>query len=88
MTVAEIEAGGPEADGWEQIDANAIDAAKWTDKEIGKVISEIKNRGVTDTHGVTTINFGKLFVETDQIFDVCSSLTFLGKAWGGGSFTP
>ena len=81
MTVAEIEAADPNDDVWEELDPRAIDAAKWTDREIDRVISEIKQRGyeIDDGTGRTGITFGQLFDETDQIFDALSGILKTSK---------
>ena len=81
MTVAQIEAadGGDEAE-WEELDIRAIEAAKWTDAEIGKLLHEIQTRAEgKDDQGRATVTFGKLFVETDQIFDALSGILKTAK---------
>lgn len=88
MTVAEIEAADPNDDVWEELDPRAIDAAKWTDREIARVISEIKQRGyeIDDGSGRTGITFGQLFDETDQIFDALSGILKTSKKYGVVAF--
>jgi len=84
MTVAEIEVGGEGTqpdDEWEKLDPRAIEAAKWTDGEIKRVIHEIKTRGFQNDEGQTVITFGQLFDETDQIFDALSGILKTSKKY-------
>eukprot|EP00041_Stephanoeca_diplocostata_P009276 m.142717 g.142717 ORF g.142717 m.142717 type:complete len:140 (+) comp17679_c0_seq21:1074-1493(+) len=46
QTVAEILAGSPDDAEWEDLDPRAIEAAQWTDREINKVIEQVKVRAV------------------------------------------
>eukprot|EP00729_Bicosta_minor_P007943 gene7943-15057_t len=65
----------------EKLDERALKAAAWTDKEIRKLISEIKSRGYTDDDGKHAITFGQLFEETDQIFDALSGICKTAKKY-------
>ena len=57
--------------------------AKWTDAEIRKLIHEIQTRAEgEDSQGRVTVTFGKLFVETDQIFDALSGILKTAKKYG------
>ena len=58
-----------DSDGYETLDARAIDAAKWTDKSVQQMIHEISTRGHSNGSGQTQITFGQLFDETANIFD-------------------
>lgn len=60
QTVAEIEAGAADDAEFEPIDPRALDAAKWTDKEIRRVISEIKARGYENGDRKPEITFGQV----------------------------
>lgn len=75
------EADGGDGDELEELDPRAIEAAAWTDKEIRKLISEIKSRGYTDDDGKHAITFGQLFEETDQIFDALSGICKTAKKY-------
>ena len=62
-------------------DRRAIEAAAWTDKEIRKLISEIKQRGVPNDNGQQTIKFGQLFDETADIFEALSGTCKTAKKY-------
>jgi len=82
ITVAEIDAGGvPSDDGFEDLDARAIEAARWTDKVVRQLIDEIKQRGYENSHGQFCITFGQLFEETANIFDALVGIIKTAKKY-------
>ena len=86
VTVAEIDAGMPEDDEFETLDARAIDAARWTDKVILQLIGEIKKRGSVGESGLITVKFGKLFDETADIFDALVGILKTAKKYNVCTF--
>lgn len=81
VTVAELDAGLPADDEYEKLDKRAIDAARWTDKSITRLISEIKERSTPNGSGQPTITFGKLFDETANIFDALVGILKAAKKY-------
>eukprot|EP00039_Didymoeca_costata_P021301 m.344108 g.344108 ORF g.344108 m.344108 type:complete len:874 (+) comp23844_c0_seq1:173-2794(+) len=81
VTVAEIEAGLPEDDEFETLDPRAVDAAKWTDKVVRELITEIQKRGTKNDAGQHWITFGKLFDETANIFDALVGILKTAKKY-------
>ena len=65
----------------EDLDPRAIEAAMWTDKEIRKLIAEIKSRGYVGADGKHEITFGQLFEETGNIFDALSGICKTAKKY-------
>ena len=51
VTVAEIDAGLADNDGFEKLDPRAVEAARWTDKSILQLIVEIKKHGQPSKSG-------------------------------------
>eukprot|EP00037_Helgoeca_nana_P030602 m.379770 g.379770 ORF g.379770 m.379770 type:complete len:1270 (+) comp28230_c0_seq24:374-4183(+) len=82
QTVAEILAGGDDDHEWEEMDPRAIDAAQWTDKEISRVIDQVKLLGTLGRDGKYEVSFGRMFVETSQIFDALSGILKTAKKYG------
>lgn len=81
VTVAEIDAGLPPGDLYEELDERAVDAARWTDKVVVQLIGEIQNRGTKNAHGQYEITFGKLFDETANIFDALVGIIKTAKKY-------
>lgn len=76
--MAEIVAGGVSSE-WEAIDERALDAARWTDREIVNLIEQVKKFGNVNSFGQTEILFGLLFNETGNMFDALSGLLKTAK---------
>eukprot|EP00041_Stephanoeca_diplocostata_P009287 m.142541 g.142541 ORF g.142541 m.142541 type:complete len:277 (+) comp17679_c0_seq7:1074-1904(+) len=81
QTVAEILAGSPDDAEWEDLDPRAIEAAQWTDREINKVIEQVKLHGTQNDQGLWQVTFGKMFTETAQIFDALSGILKTSKKY-------
>lgn len=81
VTVAEIDAGLPPGDLYEELDERAVDAARWTDKVVVQLIGEIQNRGTKNANGQYEITFGKLFDETANIFDALVGIIKTAKKY-------
>ena len=64
-----------------QPDARALQAARWTDKEIRKLIAEVSARG-KQQDGKVEITFGQLFQETADIFEALSGTCKTAKKYG------
>eukprot|EP00040_Diaphanoeca_grandis_P022700 m.122504 g.122504 ORF g.122504 m.122504 type:complete len:529 (-) comp28926_c0_seq1:688-2274(-) len=75
-------------DEWEDLDVKAIEAAKWTDGEIRKLITIIKSMGQLNENGQHYVTFGVLFNETQNIFDALSGICKTAKKYNVVSFAP
>jgi len=82
VTVAEIDAGLPINDEYETLDPRAIEAARWTDKSIRRLIEEIKKYGAMSAAGQVEVTFGTLFEETANIFDALVGIIKMAKKYG------
>lgn len=52
---------------FEMLDERALEAARWTDKEIRNLMGEIKRLGSPDDQGCFNVNFGVLF----EVYLIC-----------------
>lgn len=68
-------------DDYEELDPKAIEAAKWTDKEIRKLIQVIKDEGQVGQDGKWYIEFGVLFEATANLFDALSGICKTAKKY-------
>eukprot|EP00041_Stephanoeca_diplocostata_P021274 m.491654 g.491654 ORF g.491654 m.491654 type:complete len:449 (-) comp21784_c0_seq48:3734-5080(-) len=66
---------------FEILDDRALEAARWTDKEIRNLIGEIKRLGSPDDQGRSCVDFGVLFEETANMFDALSGLLKTAKKY-------
>jgi hypothetical protein len=63
----------------EDVDPAALEAARWTNEQVAKLIGQIKQQGVMDSGGIHTIKFGVLFDTTANIFDALSGICKTAK---------
>eukprot|EP01147_Barroeca_monosierra_P003984 gene3984-6439_t len=79
-------------DEYEELDPRAIEAARWVDKEIRKLIGEIQSilkfksaiparLGNSAASGIASISFGTLFVETANIFEALTGTLKTAKKY-------
>ena len=55
------------------------DAVKWTDKELRKLIEQIKRLGAQGDDGVWSVKFGLMFAKTGNIFEALSGTLLTAK---------
>lgn len=75
-------------DDYEELDPKAIEAAKWTDKEIRRLIQVVKDEGSVDANGLYVIKFGKLFDVTANMFDALSGICKTAKKYHVLAYSP
>eukprot|EP00042_Codosiga_hollandica_P058997 m.898444 g.898444 ORF g.898444 m.898444 type:complete len:477 (+) comp60025_c0_seq10:756-2186(+) len=66
----------------EELDERALAAAEWVNKEIRKLIVEIRSRGAPTPTAPAEISFGQLFYETDNIFEALAGTLKTAKKYG------
>eukprot|EP00041_Stephanoeca_diplocostata_P009289 m.142574 g.142574 ORF g.142574 m.142574 type:complete len:220 (+) comp17679_c0_seq9:164-823(+) len=79
--VVYVRSRSPDDAEWEDLDPRAIEAAQWTDREINKVIEQVKLHGTQNDQGLWQVTFGKMFTETAQIFDALSGILKTSKKY-------
>ncbi|EDQ85435.1 uncharacterized protein MONBRDRAFT_11965 [Monosiga brevicollis MX1] len=72
---------GATGEDFEELDQRALDAAKWVDKEIRKLIGEIQRLGTKNDSGKVEITYGPLFDATANTFEALSGTLKTAKKY-------